>query len=93
MTIDMSISIGHIITIISFLIGVITWGSTIRASVTGLDNRMQEVEAEIKKLTEIYIATNNMNYKLGDFERRITALETRLASIEARAAFGLVKSS
>jgi hypothetical protein len=89
----MSISIGHIITIISFLIGVITWGSTIRTSVTGLDNRMQEVEAEIKKLTEIYIATNNMNYKLGDFERRITALETRLASVEARAAFGLVKSS
>ena len=85
MTIDMSINIGHIITIITLLIGVITWGSTIRASVTGLDVRMQEIETEIKKFTEVYIATNNMNYKLGDFERRITALENR-------AAFGIVKT-
>ncbi len=85
MTIDMSISIGHIVTVISFLIGVITWGSTIRTSVTGLDNRMKEVEDKVDKFTEIYIATNNINYKLGDFERRLTALENR-------AAMGIVRS-
>jgi hypothetical protein len=46
---------------------------------------MKEVEDKVDKFTEIYIATNNMNYKLGDFERRLTALENR-------AAMGIVRS-
>lgn len=82
----MSISIGHIITIVGLLITVITWSSTVKAEVIGLDKRMKEVEDKIDKFTEIYIATNNMNYKLGDFEKRITALENRVV-------LGFVKSN
>jgi len=77
MTIDTSINIGHIITLITVLIAVVTWGSTVKAQVTGIDKRLEDVEKELKAFVETYIATRVMDNKLDDLSRRVVVLESR----------------
>jgi hypothetical protein len=77
MTIDTSINIGHIITLITVFIAVVTWGSGLRSQVSNLDKRMEDVETEIKTFVETYIATRVMDNKLDDLSRRVVVLENR----------------
>ena len=77
MTIDTTINIGHVITLIAMLITVIMWGSTIKNQVQGLGKRMQDVETEMKNFTETYIATRLLDNRLDDLNRRVVYLENR----------------
>ncbi len=75
MQIDMSISLGHIITLVGVFITVITWGNNIKWQITAIETRLGRVEEDLKKITDLIITTGNLGNQLGHLETRLARLE------------------
>ena len=75
MTFDLTVNLGNLLTILSFLVIGISIAASIRSQVTTMAIRLLSLETEIKKLSEVLIA-------LGRQDERLNALDDRLISLE-----------
>lgn len=67
---DLTINLGNLLTIGSFLVGGTAFVVAMRSMLRSLDARMISVETEIKKLTEVLI-------KLAGYDERFKNYDTR----------------
>ena len=74
MIFDTTISIGNIITILAFLFGGAMLIGRTKANVNILSERLQSVEKEIHKLTEVLVT-------LGRQDERLTAIDKRVEDL------------
>jgi hypothetical protein len=77
MTVDMSINLGHIITLVGILITFITWGQSIKWHIIAIDKRVEHIEKQLEEQTKLILATAIISEKLGTFEKRLERLENR----------------
>ena len=75
MIFDLTVNLGNLLTILSFLVIGISIAASIRSQVTTMAIRLLSLETEIKKLSEVLIA-------LGRQDERLNALDDRLISLE-----------
>lgn len=72
--VEMTISIGNLLTILAFLVGGIGFVYTIRSDVGAQGQRLDAVESELRKLGEILIALGRQDERLTAMDRRIEDL-------------------
>lgn len=82
MTLDTTINLGHIVTLVGILITFVTWGSGVKWQVNLIEARLKLVEEELKKITQLLITTSNLEVRLAHLETRISEFERR--SIDSR---------
>jgi hypothetical protein len=82
MTFDMSINLGHIITVISVLITFITWGQSVKWNLINLDKRVEIIEKDLQEQTKLLIANAVMNTNLMTMAERLGTLEKRLDAVQ-----------
>lgn len=75
MTIDLSINIGHIIALIGSLVTLIIWGNSVKWRVASIEQRLGMLDVELKKISQLLIATSNLELRLNNVETRIRDLE------------------
>lgn len=87
MTIDLSINLGHIISLIGFLIAMVTWGNSlkfgineVKHKVNNQDMKLMAIEKQLEEQTKLIIATSIMSDRLGSLEKRLDMLNNRLES-------------
>jgi hypothetical protein len=73
MIFDATVKLGDIITAASILAGGLVVLATMRADLAGLNRRLDVVEVELKRQTEILIALARVDERLIALERRIDA--------------------
>lgn len=69
--VEMTISLGNLLTILAFLIGGIGFVYTIRSDVRAQGERLDAVEHELQKLSDILIALGRQDERLNSMDRRI----------------------
>jgi len=72
--VDMTISIGNLLTIAAFLVGGIGFVYTIRADVRSQGDRISSVEDEIKEIKTVVVAQARNEERLNAMDRRIDDL-------------------
>ena len=72
--VEMTISIGNLLTILAFLVGGIGFVYTIRSDVRAQGLRLDAVESGLRKLSEILIALGRQDERLNAIDRRIDDL-------------------
>jgi hypothetical protein len=72
---DLTVNLGNILTILSFVVVGASIAASIRSQVTTMAIRLLSLETEIKKLSEVLIA-------LGRQDERLNAMDARLISLE-----------
>lgn len=77
MTVDMSISLGHILTIVGMLITLVTWGNNLRWHVGSVERRLETVEESIKEISKMIVQANLLAQRLEHLEKHIDRLESR----------------
>ena len=77
----LNIDVGNILTIVSFLVGGVTFAYTIRNDVSVINSkisyttdRLETVELEIKKISEILVSMARQDERLNAMEKRISEL-------------------
>lgn len=69
--INMTIDLGNIITLISMLVLLITFGANVKASVTTLQNQVSKIEARLDDQNKILIELARYDGRLAVLEQRI----------------------
>ncbi len=69
--VEMTISLGNLLTILAFLIGGVGFVYTIRSDVRAQGDRLDAVEHELQKLSDILIALGRQDERLNAMDRRI----------------------
>ena len=72
--VEMTISVGNLLTILAFLVGGIGFVYTIRSDVGAQGRRLGAVESELRKLSEILVALGRQDERLNAIDRRIDDL-------------------
>lgn len=72
---DFTVNLGNLLTIIAFLVGGTSFIQIMKGQVSYLASRLEVVEVELKKLSEILV-------KLGRQDERLTAMDKRVMAIE-----------
>lgn len=70
MTLDLTINLGNLLTVLSFLVGGIAFAISIKNQVNFISLRLVGVETEVRKLTEILITQGRQDERITDLERR-----------------------
>ena len=76
MVIDLTINIGHIITLIGTLIAFITWSQGMKSSIVSIDKRVAHIEAQLVQQTQLMITTAIITDRLASLEKRIEAVDS-----------------
>lgn len=76
MTIDFTINLGHIITLVGTLIAFITWGNGIKWHITAIDTRVENIEKQLAHQTQLMITTSILTDRLASLEKRIEAVDS-----------------
>lgn len=84
MTFDMTINLGHVITLVGILITFITWGQSIKWSITNIDKRVHALEVNMQEQTKLIIANAVMNQNIMTVTDRLATLERRISNIETK---------
>lgn len=74
MTIDFTINIGHIITLIGTLIAFITWSQGLKSSIVSIDRRVEHIEQQLSHQTQLMITTAILSDRLASLEKRLEAV-------------------
>lgn len=82
MQIDMTINIGHIITLIATLIAFVTWGQSIKWSILNLDKRVEIIEKSLEEQTKLIIANAVLNTNIIMISDKLGTLEKRLDAVQ-----------
>jgi regulator of replication initiation timing len=75
MQIDMSISLGSIITLVGVFVTVLTWGNSVRFQVTSINEELKDLKKQVDKITEIIITTNALTNELNYLKDRLSRIE------------------
>ena len=78
MLLDFTVNLGHVLTIASFLIGGVAFVYAIRGDVGSIKARMEVVESEIRKISDILITVARQDERMNAFDRQITELKDLL---------------
>lgn len=81
--IDLTVNLGHIITILTVLGGIWTAFVTMKASVRGLSERMGGAEAELKKMSDVLITVARQDERMVAMDQRMLAQGQRLDEMRA----------
>lgn len=84
MTVDFTLNIGHIITLVSTLIVFITFAQNLKWSVLNLDKRLEVVEDNQKEQTKLIIANAVMNTTIATMADKLITLEREIAALKDR---------
>lgn len=84
MVFDMTVNLGHIITLLGILITFITWGQGIKWSIQNLDKRVEALEGNMHEQTKLIIANAVMNQNIMTVTDRLATLERRMQTIELK---------
>ena len=76
-----SLDAGQILNIVTIIAGAIYFVGTLRAQFVAASNRLESVELEVKKLSEVVISNARL-------DERVSALSLRTTALEARSALG-----
>jgi hypothetical protein len=79
---DMTINLGHIITLVTVLISFITWGQNIRWSLVSIEKRVTGLEKNQEEQTKLIIANAVMNQNLMQMADKLATLERRMSEAE-----------
>ena len=71
MAIDMTINLGHVITLVGILITFITWGNGVKWQMNIVEVKLKTLEEEIKKITQLLITTSTLEIRISNLESRI----------------------
>ena len=77
MTIDWTISLGNILTIIVIVGSVYQFVWAIKADVKIVNVELSAMKEQLKKLTEVLIEVGKMGARLDDHSRRLSRLEDK----------------
>ena len=78
---DLSINLGNLLTIASFLVGGTTFIVALRSMLRSLDERMVSVEGEIKKLTDILVKLAAYDERFKNYDERFLRNEADVARL------------
>ena len=88
MTIDTTINIGHLITLIGLFIALVTWGNSLKFEVRSIDDdvkkfgkRIENIESKIDKFTELHFQSQNLERRLDDLADRVNRVEQTKLSL------------
>lgn len=84
MVFDMTVNLGHMITLIGILITFITWGQGIKWSITNLDKRVEALENNMHEQTKLIIANAVMTQNIMSVTDRLATLERRIENYEKK---------
>lgn len=76
--VEQSITIGNIIEVLVIAGGGISVFSALRNTVKNINTKVDGIQTEIKKLSDILIAQARFDEKLTSIEKRVTAHDTRI---------------
>lgn len=74
---DPSVNIGQILEIVSFVGGGMAAFVMMRSDIKVLGGRMEKVETQMQKQTDILIVAAKQDIRLGELERRMNSAEFR----------------
>lgn len=83
MTFDLTINLGHVITLVGILITFITWGQGIKWSLTNIDRRVSALEKNMEEQTKLIIANAVMNSNIMSLTDKLVTLERRMSDVES----------
>lgn len=100
MTIEPSITVGNIFTIVSMLIGIITWGSslnwqlkTICKDIDLIRKEHQDIETQLKEVRDLIVVSRIASIKIDNLEATMKELAARIIRLETRNSLGRLTSS
>lgn len=76
--VEQSITVGNIIEIMVIAAGGLTVFTTMRNTVKNINEKVDDIQIEIKKLADVLIAQARFDEKLTSIEKRITAHDKRI---------------
>jgi K+/H+ antiporter YhaU regulatory subunit KhtT len=79
--VEQSITIGNIIEIVVIAAGGISVFATMRNTVRNINSKVDDIQIEIKKLSDILIAQARFDVRLGGLEQRVSAHDRRLEEL------------
>lgn len=75
MSFDLTVNLGNILTILSFVVIGVSIASSLKSQVSTMSTRMLSLETEIKKLSEVLIALGRQDERINAIDDRVLALE------------------
>ncbi len=84
MTIDFTINLGHIISLVGTLILFVTWAQGLKWNMLNLDKRLEVVESNMKQQTDLIIANAVVNTNIMSLTDKLATLERRMSQYEGR---------
>ena len=84
MVFDLTINLGHVITLVGILITFITWGQGIKWQLTNIDERVKLLERNQEEQTKLIIANAVMNTNIMSLTDKLANLERRISEAEIR---------
>lgn len=78
MIFDMTVNLGHIITLIGILITFVTWGQGIKWQMINLDKRVGSLEKNMEEQTKLIIANAVMHTNIISVTDKLATLERRM---------------
>jgi len=78
---DLTVNLGNLLTILSFLTGGVAFVVTLRNMIRSLNQRMSSVEIELKKLTDVLIKLAGYDERFRGYDERFMRLENEQSRI------------
>lgn len=78
MPIDLSINLGNILTIFTFILGGIVFVITIKTRVEGISLRIESLERHIEKIADIMLVQGVQQERMNGIDARLNAVAVRL---------------
>jgi hypothetical protein len=75
--VDMTINLGHVLTLIGVLITFVTWGQNIKFTLTHIDRRVGEIEKNLHELSRLQLADAVINTQMVMVHDRLAVIERR----------------
>jgi len=76
-SVDMTINLGHVLTLIGVLITFVTWGQNIKFTLTHIDRRVGEIEKSLHELSRLQLADAVINTQMVMVHDRLAVIERR----------------
>ena len=77
MLFDWSINLGHILTILAFVFGGLSFALTIRSDIGMIRNRIDLLDYEMKKIAEILVTLARQDERLNNLSKRIDCIKEK----------------
>ncbi len=74
---DPTVNLGHVITFVGFIVAGIGAYAGASAELKAINLRLEVVERQIEKMSEVVITTVRQSERMAQFERRLEKLEDR----------------